>query len=72
MYYQLYGVSLLYQVPVRTRKPKIMSFENIIKVFNCIEVTEKGTNIENKCTADNILLSDKLFSMVIWVFTSLT
>lgn len=42
-----------------------MPFENIIKVINCIQVTEEERNIENKYSADNILhlLSDKLFNM---------
>lgn len=65
--------SLLHQASTCTRKPKSMSFENIIKGINCIQVAE-DTNIENKCSADNILhlFSDKLFNMVVCVFTSLT
>lgn len=64
--------SLLYQASACTRKPKKVPFENIIEVINCIQVTE-DTNIENKCS-DNILhvLSDKLFNMFVWVFTSLS
>lgn len=66
--------SLLHQASACTRKAKRAPFENIIKVIKRIQVTEEDTNIENKCSADNILhlLSDKLFNMFVWVFTSLS